>query len=142
MEIDEDCIRLSKESREEDIQDQIKWAVQRVQNGSDERISWSIDYYLNENMPKWLTALKPVEGKIQGIPVAMYPECNGTKYSNEDDLNARNKWSEILDIIIAGFEAAKQIEDKWVQESEDNELWKAFNFGMDNFKKYYFCLWD
>lgn len=145
LEIDEASISSSPEGKESDIQDQIKYAIQRVQNGYDERVSWSIDYYLNDNMPKWLTALKPVEGKIQGIPMVMYEDINGiilNENSDEDDLKAKNKWSETLDTIISGFEAAKEIEENWVQESEDNELWKKFNLGMDTFKKYYFNLWD
>jgi hypothetical protein len=146
MEIDEDSLRITPETREEDIQSEISWAIQRVQNGFDERVSWSIDYYLNENMPKWLSALKPVKGKPQGVPMVMYDEEYLSKVDGDldpiEELKAKNKWNKTLDTMIEGFEAAKEIEEHWIQESPDNELWQKFNLGMDNFKKYYFCLWD
>lgn len=140
LEIDEDSLRLSPESREEDIQSEIKWATQRVQDGFDERVAWSIDYYLNENMPKWLTSLCK-----HGTPSSMFTkeeleEAGGI--SNESHEKAHARWNEQIQIMIAGFEAAKEIEDKWITESEDNEHWKAFHLGMDTFKKHYFSLWD
>ena len=140
MEIDEDSLRLSPESREEDIQDEIKWAIQRVQNGYDERVSWSIDYYLNENMPKWLSSLSK-----QGTPTSMFTNeqlMNPEGISKEEDAIAHSKWEEIVQTMIDGFNAAKEIEEHWIQENPDNDMWKKFNIGMDNFKKYYFSLWD
>ena len=140
MEIDEDSLRLSPESRKEDIQDEIKWAIQRVQRGFDERVSWSIDYYLNENMPKWLSSLSK-----QGTPTVMFTNeelSSSDGISKEADLAAHTRWEKIVQSMIDGFEAAKEIEDHWVQETPDNPLWQKFNLGMDNFKKYYFCLWD
>lgn len=140
MEIDEDSLRLSPESREEDIQNEIKYAIQRVQQGFDERVSWSIDYYLNENMPKWLNNLKGT-----ATPMVMFTEeeCSDPNgISDEVSAIAHARWEEIVKTMIDGFEAAKQIEDRWVRETPDNPLWQKFNLGMDNFKKYYFCLWD
>lgn len=144
LEIDEDSISSDPDQSLEDIKDQIKWAVQRVQQGYDERVAWSIDYYLNDMMPKWLTELKPVEGKIQGIPMSMYSEeeLNSNEISKEADERAKAKWSNELDTIIQGFIAAKEIEENWIKESKDNEKWQAFNKGFDALKRNYFSLWD
>lgn len=142
MEIDEDSLRLSPESREEDIQNEIEYAIQRVQNGFDERVSWSIDYYLNENMPKWLSSLSKQGTRTPSLMFTNEELLNPDGISEEVDLAAHSRWEGIVQSIIDGFEAAKKIEDHWVQESSDNELWQKFNLGMDNFKKYYFCLWD
>ena len=141
MEIDEDSLRLSPEHREEDIQDQIKWAIQRVQNGSDERVSWSIDYYLNENMPTWLENLKT----NKGTPGKLFTDDemnNPEGISDEASERAYKEWISILDAMIAGFKSAKEIEENWIPKTEDNELWKSYNKGMDLFKEYYFSLWD
>lgn len=141
LEIDEDSIRQSPENHNEDIQDQIKWAIQRVQNGSDERVSWSIDYYLNENMPTWLENLKT----NKGTPGKLFTDDemnNPEGISDEASERAYKEWISILDAMIAGFKSAKEIEENWIPKTEDNELWKSYNKGMDLFKEYYFSLWD
>jgi hypothetical protein len=140
LDIDEDSISSLPEQRELDIQDEIKYAIQRVQLGSDERVSWSIDYYLNENMPKWLSKLKDA-----GTPLNVFTEeelSDPEGVSDEVSNVAHSRWEKILETMIAGFEAADKLEDGHGSEEDNKELWEAFNLGMDNFKKYYFCLWD
>jgi len=85
----------------------IKWAWQRLTRGWDDRVIWSIDYYLSEMMPAWLRRLKRVQ---HGYP------C---QFEGKPE-----KWDEVLDTIIDGFEAAKQINDcdfpvwDWLRERE------------------------
>ncbi|MFZ2992495.1 MAG: hypothetical protein WA061_02155 [Microgenomates group bacterium] len=145
LKINEKELSKDKKERERDIKSQIKWAKQRVQRGYDERISWSIDWYLNRMMPKWLKELRPVEGKTQGTPMEFFTdeECSTSDgISKEAEVRARDAWKKEIDIMISGFEAAQRLNDSWKPESEDSEDWKLFNAGFDSFKKYYFCLWD
>jgi len=143
MEIDEDSLRISEEGREEDIQDQIEYAIERVQKGYDRRVAWSIDYHLNEMMPKWLDELK--EDKV-GVPGFMIDKDAPTDehggFSNEVIDEAREHWDVELTKIKNGFLAAKEIEDKWILETPESPEWIAFNEGFDSFKKCYFGLWN
>jgi hypothetical protein len=143
LEIDEDSIRSSDPEREEDIQDEIKWAIQRVQQGYDERVSWSIDYYLNEMMPKWVGALKEAK---QGIPISMFKvEDLWQNISKEDEDKARNKWDKELSLIIKGFEAGKKLSDgdyDYKDHKKHEELQEIFDAGMESLKRNYFSLWD
>jgi hypothetical protein len=91
------------------IRNEIKWAWQRVFRGYDNRIIWSLDYYLSEMLPVWLRELKQEKA---GIPTVCFEEddwdndkCEYKKGAIE---RACNKWDDILDGMIEGFEAHKK----------------------------------
>lgn len=107
----------------------IKYAYQRVVRGYDDRVSWSIDYYLNKNMPLWLKELK----SAKGTPCSFCLDCYET--SN------RKEWEEVLDKMILGFESAEKMDNVY-NEEELNELDKQFQEGMALFVKYYHALWS
>jgi predicted secreted protein len=117
----------------------IKYAWQRVFNKYDERVTWSIDWYLTEMLPKWIRELKQ---NNHGVPMSMFDGMEHDEnynYSEEDGEIATKKWDNILDNIIEGFEAGRKIQEF----DEDNEeMIKKFNDGFDLFKKYFFNLWD
>jgi hypothetical protein len=127
--------------------------VQRGKQGYCYRDIWSIDYYLMEILPPMIKQLKK---DTHGYP---------------PDLTS-DKWDEILDKMVLGFEAGKRIADSenWVM-SEDTEMrvddsgkvdilnpWsedqikhfreldeiddKLFDEGMSLFKEHFFSLWD
>ena len=143
----------------------VKWAWQRLTRGWDDRIIWSIDYYLARMLPIWLSCLKEVQ---HGYP---------------DQFEDSRKWNEILDVIIGGFESAKQIQDHsfsawdllveqererygreldifnpedrvkmdiakeksgfWGKlKAQENEALERFRQGMALFTEYFFDLWD
>lgn len=118
----------------------IKWAYQRVFRGYDDTVAWSIDYYLNGIMPSVLRQLK--ENK-HGTPMTVFP--TGDEYTDEDgnpteaaSKVAQKRWDEILDKIIAGFEANAQLLESPKQE-EQNRIWEE---GSKLFIKHYNSLWD
>ena len=76
----------------------IKYFLQRGFRGWDDTILWSIDYYLAEMMPIWLKKFKK---NLHWHPAELTEE----------------KWDEILDKIIAGFEAGYRIA------SDDSKAW-------------------
>jgi len=115
----------------------VKWAWQRVFRGWDDRVVWSIDYYLSENMPSWLEMLRDQK---HGIPGSCLPD--GCRNAGEAELEMGEvKWDGILDTIIDGFKAAREIEDcRWpVNYAASDERFKK---GMALFVEHFFDLWD
>jgi hypothetical protein len=105
-----------------DLWRNIKYAWQRVFRGWDDTVTWSVDYWLNNIMPDILRKLKADK---HGIPGEMFPDqMNITK---EDDIAAEIKWNAIMDDMIAGFEAAREL-------SEISPAWDEL---MDEFDKRY-----
>jgi hypothetical protein len=127
------------------ISDNIKWGYQRLTRKWDDRVIWSIDFYLSEMIPIWIKELKD---KKHGIPCVCFDESDWNNEKNDykdgAEIKAQTKWDEILDKIIEGFEAQKKIEDEglWEKDPEFNELNKKFNEGFDLLKEYYTDLWD
>lgn len=82
----------------------IKHFIQRGSRGFADCDCWSIDSYLCEIIPNMLRQLKR---NTHGYPANLTEE----------------KWNEILDKIIAGFEAGKRLQnmDNW-EMNEGNEL--------------------
>jgi hypothetical protein len=124
---------------------QIKWAWQRVFRGWDDRVIWSIDWYLTDHIPTWLEELK--RQKV-GVPCECFDsddwdEMNG-KYKEGAFEKAESKFYGVLDDIIAGFRANAEIEEKhlWIKDSEYPALAEKFNRGFDLFKEYYGSFWD
>jgi hypothetical protein len=123
---------------------EVKYAWQRVFS-FDERIVWSIDYYLAEMIPLWLKRLK--ENKI-GTPYEMYDQSDWnpekSQYVDGADEKAREKWDITLGQMIEGFEAYKKISDEslWERNPEYAGLKEKFDNGMQLFVKHFGNLWD
>lgn len=77
----------------------IKWAWQRLYRGWDDRVIWSIMDYLARMLPVWLERLRE---ETHGVPGSLCPE-------GRDVEEASIVWDGILDKMIVGFVAAKQI---------------------------------
>jgi len=88
----------------------IKWAWQRVTRGWDDRVTWSIDGYLCRMMPQWIKMLKENKG---GIPMSMFDEDQWDDKEHDwkegEDERAKERWNNILDEIVVGFEAGYKI---------------------------------
>lgn len=91
----------------------IKYAYQRVVRGWDDRVVWSVDYWLDDKMPAILRKLKE---DMHGTPTSMFPE--GPEYVDETGNPneaackiAEARWDEALDKMAAGFEASWRIND-------------------------------
>jgi hypothetical protein len=92
-----------------DVKNEIKWAYQRVFRGWDDRVIWSIDWYLAEYLPVWLEELK---NSKHGCPMIMVPEGDDSTEYTDDDWNiVKENWNKTIDIMIDGFRAAKEIMD-------------------------------
>lgn len=124
----------------EDLFRNIKYAYQRVRFGYDERVHWSINYWLNPIMIKELNVLK---NKKQGIPAKFFKSQEATE--NEDFEEAQKLWFDELDKMILGFESAQKLSDldyDWKNTDVEKELLNNFDVGMNSFKQNYFSLWD
>jgi hypothetical protein len=115
----------------------LKYAWQRAFRGWDDTVIWGIDYYLAEYIPIWLKALKETK---RGTPAACFndDELQGDAITPEAEERAIKHWNEILDKIIAGFEAAYQMEE-W---KHTDDLQAQFDEGFKLFHEYFFSLWD
>lgn len=121
---------------------EIKWTCQRVFRGWDDRVVWSIDYYLANMIPQWLNQL--IEKK-QGIPMtvlANYPMDENYNTTPEDFDLAQKQWDAIVKTIIVGFESYKQMNDLNPDSEEYKKRSFLFNVGFNNFKKHFVSLWD
>ena len=124
--------------------DEIKYAWQRVFRGWDDRIIWSIDSYLAEMIPVWVTVLK--ESKW-GVPIIMFTDDemkdpNGI--SNEADARAEKEYDIILDKIIDGFSSYDKLQQYCfeIDSPEETLAKQKFEQGFDLFKEYFSTLWD
>lgn len=111
---------------------EVKWAWQRVFRGWDDRVIWSIDWYLAENIPVWVRALKETKTGVSGA-------C--FDWNNEDFDKAQQKQDEIFDAIIEGFESYNKLDSTFDQTVRD-QLQLKFKRGFKLFRKYYSSLWD
>lgn len=93
----------------------IKWAWQRLYRGWDDRVIWGIDIYLAKMIPIWLHRLKEIQ---HGYPA---------------QFEGPEEWDEVLAIIIDGFEAARQIQDRdfpawdWLVRKEKKRYGRRLN---------------
>ena len=122
---------------------EIKWASQRVFRGYDDRVIWSIDWYIANNLPKWLLKLK--KNKI-GVPTSMFEEEYYSKsYDDLDDVHmqqAHDKFDAILDQIIKGFQDYEKMNQVRYDSPKYKELKESFDNGFDLFREYFSNLWD
>ena len=120
---------------------EIKFAWQRVFRGWDDRVIWSVDTYLTENVPLWLKELQNVQ--IGGVPFEFFENREKIEYSNEEHKVAKENWNRELQIMIDGFTASKKIQDcEWDTNEERQKLIETFEKGMKSFTDNYFSLWD
>jgi len=119
------------------------WAWQRVFRGWDDRVVWSIDWYLAETIPLWLMKLK--EDK-HGIPVSMFRDDDWDEEKCEHidgaDERAGARWDSILDEIISGFEQYEHLQYKSKNDKDYEEMSNEFETGFDLFREYFGALWD
>jgi len=130
-----------------DLSRQIKWAWQRVFRGWDDRVSWSIDCYLDDYLPLWIERLIKYK---KGIPVSMFKDEDYVEGSpnyeiKDESLAIRKKeFDAILQKIADGFRLHKKIIDLEFEYDtpEDKEAREKFNTAFDLFKEHYESLWD
>lgn len=125
-----------------DVSRQIKWAWQRVFRGWDDRIIWSIDFYLDEKIPVWMEQLKKQK---HGVPSCLFEsedwdELNGV--SDEKYAIAEAKFDSILDQIAEGFKAHREMEEFHQNEPEYKELEKKFDNAFSLLHTHWSSLWD
>ena len=110
----------------------VKWLLQRAFRGYADCDLWSFDSYLAGMIPKALYDLRTVK---HGIPVGL----------------TESEWNGKLDLMISGFEAARDINnppDRVVLNNTDKYVaWekrkkKRFEQGMTEFTEHFFSLWD
>lgn len=126
-----------------DYRFETKMAYQRVFRGWDDRYWWG---HHHEHSRITLEALKHFRKKHMGSPSQFF----GFDTTNED---GHAKWDEILDKMIAGFQAAIDIDDVHILTSsgeydhkatqkEIKRLEKIQNDGLKLYVKWYRSLWD
>ena len=126
----------------------IKYAWQRVFKGYDERIVWSIDYYLDKMLPIWLEQL--IKDK-QGVPMMMFKdEDMDTESPNygaikNEAIELRSKeYDAILQKIADGFRMHRKIGDlEFKYDSPEEKAAQAqFDEAFELFHKFYGTFWD
>lgn len=118
---------------------EIKWAWQRVFRGWDDRVVWSIDCYLDEKIPEWLERLKKIKHGVPGNFIEFYEDG-----SVDDDkiAIAKDLYNKMLDRIINGFKAHKEMNDLSWSDPRQKELKEKFKIGFALLEEYYETLWD
>jgi hypothetical protein len=127
---------------------EVKYAFQRAFRGWDDTVIWSIDYHLAEMIPVWLMELKKYKG---GVPQEFihkedeYVDEHGIwTVSKEGMQKAEAEYDAVLDIIMAGFNAYKDLSDcKFDYGSpKEAEATRIYEEGFDLFRKYFGTFWD
>lgn len=126
------------------------FAWQRIFRGWDDRIIWSIDYYLAKMLPLWLEKLKQDKHGVPNIFFKKedeYVDSDGILTIKEEAMiRAEKEFDNVLDKISNGFKAYKRIQDECLYPEKDKKLYyqfnKEFENGMDLLKKYFGTLWD
>lgn len=117
---------------------QTKWAWQRVFRGWDDRVIWSIDFYLSDKIPQWMERLKKTKN---GIPMMMFKREDD--WTNDETSEKREKeYDLILDKIIFGFREYHRMHEDILSEEEETKAKKEFNEAFDLFREYFETFWD
>ena len=104
----------------------IKKAYQRAARGYADEDIWSLDMYLAKWMPD---ALRQLKNQKHGIPIEF--------------LDSTEEWDVIMDTMIAGFEAARDIQEFNFETNQECEvLLDIWQKGGTLFVKHFFSLWD
>ena len=120
-----------------------KMAWQRVFRGYDDRYWWG---HFHEHSRITLEALKTFRAKHMGSPSQFF----GFDSTNEQ---GHAQWDEILDKMIAGFQASIDMDDVYITneageydskatQKEYKRLEKIQNEGLQLYIKHYRSLWD
>ena len=121
---------------------QIRYAWQRAFVGYDERVIWSIDFYLAEKIPLWVRKLKEQK---QGVPICMFTEkeTSPNYRTNEALERARVEHGKILEKIAVGFEGYIKMEDIIYEDKPEYKIEKEkFEEAFTLFREYFGTLWD
>ena len=111
---------LGKETDERETE----WKAQRLTRGFDDTEMWSLDCTIAAFIAPRLKVFKEQAARIGDHPVNITSE----------------KWQEILDQMIEGFELYP---DHFNWPSEDsNENWKKVYKALELFKNWFFNLWN
>jgi hypothetical protein len=125
----------------EHICNEIKWAWQRVFNGYDERVVWSIDWYLAEKIPLWMQELKIEK---HGLPMKIFKDEDWVDNNPTDEAHDKRKieYDAILDEISEGFTCYTKLETLKYNSPEYLEYEKKFNRAFDLFREWFGTFWD
>lgn len=123
--------------------DEVRYAWQRVFRGWDDRIVWSIDWYLARMLPQWLKQLKQTQWGVPGVMLDGMEMEKGGNPMPESELRAKLRWDDILDQIIEGFESYAELEHLVMTDLPEYKADKEkFEKGFDLFRQYFGCFWD
>jgi hypothetical protein len=120
---------------------QIKYAWQRAFRGWDDTALWGIDSYLAKIILQLVRKLK--EDNI-GIPVSMFeglPCDENYPFSEESVKIAKQRWIEVQDKIIEGFESYLKLDfyPETISPKEE-EYKRKFEEGFDLFREHFSIL--
>lgn len=106
---------------------EIKWFIQRGRRGWADCDVWDFDSYLSAIIQEGVTKLKKDHS---GVPMKLG--------------DTPEKWDEILQEIIDGFEAYRKASENHYHpsEGEGKALYKKFYRAMDLFEEYFGSLWN
>lgn len=128
-----------------DFMREIKWAYQRVVRGWDDKVVWSVDFWLDDIMPDILLRLKETK---QGIPSSCFDGVDWDKNggcTDEEISIALTKWNNEIDSMIRGFQASKALHDGKYDYNDPTarvKLQETVDIGLKSFVKHYGDLWD
>lgn len=112
---------------------EIKWFVHRGRHGWAPRDTWSLDDYLARVISE---SVKHLRDTSHGHPGDI---CDCVD-DHHRDCNGMQRWNEILDEIIEGFEASR---DPWGLFGESYDAAKAKrDRSLELLKRYWTALWD
>lgn len=123
------------------------FAWERVFDGYDRRVIWSIDYYLDKMLPIWIEKL--IEYK-DGVPMCMFKDEDFIPDSPDSAMvegameKRQEEWNTILQQIADGFRMHSRIlnyEFEYKSE-EEKEAKQIFNNAFYLFMEHYESLWD
>ena len=127
---------------------EIKLAWQRVFQGYDMTVVWSIDYHLAKFIPIWLMELKVIKN---GIPGSCFGEdflMGNGDMTDEQEERAEEKWNSILDEIAEGFIAYNKMEENFEFDEEKGykecyaEMRVKLKRSFDLMYEYFGNFWD
>ena len=124
----------------------IKWFLQRGRRGWADCDLWSLDMYLSGWMPHAMRRLIKIK---HAVPTEIlmqfeFPDESGN-FSKESIEKAIVRWSDTLEKIALGFEAANTLTNldyNWKDDAEYERLKQLKRTGLTLFVEHYDSLWD
>lgn len=131
------------------VVDEVIYFIQRGVRGWSDRDCWSIDYHLDEKIPEMLLRLKETKHGVPQEFVDQVVQDGRYEYTNDEIDRAVVLYNAMLDRIIDGFRAHRELQDNdwdWVDLATHRQKQAAcrqrFEDGMTLFVKYYDTFWD